>query len=479
MATVTIVRAHEALQHTLTGNPRLLYIDPGDGLRAEHLLYDAAESLEFRFQVYEPVFGGPLPPGRASRVETANYVAPFVEYLRIQIEQARDRRAVIFVRALESLLMTTPEAAAALGGLLEYLPDHRLTIVAPLRTEGPTADAAPYLIHHPSTRPLTLPPLVADEVEHVLRHLGHRPDTRLISEVLTLPYDRLVALAASVPTQDLLARIADAKEEWARQSGLVEVDTSRADAEVYGLDRLSTFIEQEILPPLKTGRPLDIKGILLLGPPGGGKTITGHMMARKLGKKLFKIRPTHSKYLGVSEVRFREATQIVDRAAPAVAMLDEVDREFMGSDSSADSGVTSRMFSELLQWIERNEQVFLVATSNAVQMLDPALVRPGRLDPRFFVGPNPQTRRALLHKAQQQFALELGDEEIDEIAETAWGFSGARIWFILKRASLRPDDAARFVRERIETERAHADKEYRQYMHLREVAEPASSEIDD
>ncbi len=479
LATAPVKSARESVAGALGRNPRLLHTEPEDALRVEHLLYELQEEQAIRVQVYEPLFGGCTPAGRASRVEATAYLPPFVEFVRLQLEQARPNRTVIFVRTLESLLAASPEGPAALAGLLEYLSDHAVTIVAPLRTTGPVAEAAPYLFAHPYAQPLRLPALHRDEVTALLRRLNHEPDPRLVGEAITLPYPSLVALAQTVPTERLLAAIADVKETLATERGLVEVDTSRLEAEVYGLDRLWDFWQEEVLVDLRAGRPLDTKGILLVGPPGNGKTQFANAAARALGKKLFKIRPQHSPYVGTSERRFRDALRTVEQAAPAVALIDEIDREFLGADSSADSGVTGRMLSEFLQWIERNESVFVVATSNAVQPLDFAVLRPGRLHPHFFVGPNPKTREELLRKGRNDFQLVLPDDEIARIAADARSFSGARIWEIVKRAARRgPDNASAFIQARVGAEHEAADREYRLYLPLLEKTELASIQLD-
>jgi transitional endoplasmic reticulum ATPase len=235
-----------------------------------------------------------------------------------------------------------------------------------------------------------------------------------------------------------------------------------------------------VLPCLKEGQPLeDSRGILLLGPPGTGKTQVAAALASALGKKLFKLRPQHSPYVGSSERHFRAALATIERAAPTPALLDEIDREFLGADSNADSGVTARMFSELLQWIERTDKVFAIATSNAVKLLDSAALRPGRFHPHFFVGPNPATRWALLQKGKREFGLALEDSDITPLADAAWGFSGARIWHLVKRARRRPEEALAFIRDGVEAERGAAEQEYRRYLHLKDIARPASSLMDE
>lgn len=164
---------------------------------------------------------------------------------------------------------------------------------------------------------------------------------------------------------------------------------------VRGLQMLSTeFFYYAPAPPLvewlkREGRfltqfdepLLTPRGLLFNGPPGVGKTMGAKYLARELDLPLYHldIAALMEKYVGESESNLRIALKQAENSAPCVMIIDEVEKLFSGQ--SDDSGVTSRMLSSILWWLQEHKaKVFTVMTTNKESNIPPELYRPGRID---------------------------------------------------------------------------------------------------
>lgn len=164
---------------------------------------------------------------------------------------------------------------------------------------------------------------------------------------------------------------------------------------VRGLQMLSTeFFYYSPAPPLvewlkREGRfltqfdepLLTPRGLLFNGPPGTGKTMGAKYLAKQLDLPLYHldVASLMEKYVGESESNLRLALKQAENSAPCVMLIDEVEKLFAGQ--SDDSGVTSRMLSSILWWLqEHKSKVFTVMTTNKETAIPPELYRPGRID---------------------------------------------------------------------------------------------------
>ena len=123
------------------------------------------------------------------------------------------------------------------------------------------------------------------------------------------------------------------------------------------------------------------RGLIFNGPPGTGKTMGAKYLARELDLPLYllDIAGLMEKYVGESEQNLRIALKQAETSAPCVMLIDEVEKLFHGSGD--DSGVTSRMLSSILWWLqEHKSKVFTVMTTNKEANIPPELYRPGRID---------------------------------------------------------------------------------------------------
>lgn len=139
-----------------------------------------------------------------------------------------------------------------------------------------------------------------------------------------------------------------------------------------GSGRFLTEFDEPLLTP---------RGLLFNGPPGTGKTMGAKYLARELDLPLYHldVASLMEKYVGESENNLRIALKQAETSAPCIMLIDEVEKLFHGG--SDDSGVTSRMLSSILWWLQEHKaKVFTVMTTNKEAAIPPELYRPGRID---------------------------------------------------------------------------------------------------
>lgn len=166
--------------------------------------------------------------------------------------------------------------------------------------------------------------------------------------------------------------------------GLVSLDTWY---EFYSppadLSAWLTMNVQYFLKPVH--QKLTPRGMLLAGPPGTGKTMAAKYVANILDVPLYRldVATTLNRYVGASEERVMRILQMVEREAPCVLLIDEVEKLFSDKE---ETGVVTRIMSQLLWWLsEHQSQVFTVMTSNNTTTIPPELFRAGRIDRQFVI----------------------------------------------------------------------------------------------
>ncbi|MBI3405894.1 MAG: AAA family ATPase [Acidobacteria bacterium] len=175
------------------------------------------------------------------------------------------------------------------------------------------------------------------------------------------------------------------------------------------------------------------KGILITGVQGCGKSLCAKAVAGEWQLQLarFDAGSLYDKYIGESEKRMRKALSAAELLAPIVMWIDEIEKGFAASGSSADvdAGLTQRILATFLTWLQdRQSGVFLVATSNNISMLPPELLRKGRFDEIFFVDlPNADERAELFKIHLTRRGRDPLQFELMRLASASDGFSGAEI----------------------------------------------------
>ncbi len=279
-----------------------------------------------------------------------------------------------------------------------------------------------------------------------------------------LPYERLAEL--EVTMGDFL----DALREI-EPSAMREVFTEVADVswdDIGGMEEAKTALREAVEWPLLHPAVLarvgaqPAKGILLTGAPGSGKTLLAKAAARESGVNFISVKGPEllSKWVGESEKGVREVFKKARQAAPCIVFIDEIDalaprRGGGGGESHVTERVVSQLLTEL-DGIEELRGVVTLAATNRSDILDPALLRPGRFDVEIDVPlPDQAARRAILsvHTRNRPFAA---GTDLDALAAETEGFVGADLAGLCRDATMAA--ARRFIGQSAHT--ADADLEH-------------------
>jgi transitional endoplasmic reticulum ATPase len=218
--------------------------------------------------------------------------------------------------------------------------------------------------------------------------------------------------------------------------------------EVGGLDRIKNELVQSVEWPLKKPevfKRMGIKpprGILLYGPPGCGKTLLARAVATESEANFISVKGPEifSKWVGESEKAIREVFRKARTAAPAIIFFDELDSIIPRRGAGySDSGATERVISQLLtemDGIESLQNVVVIAATNRPDILDPAVMRPGRFD-RLIDVPAPDSKALMqIFKIHARDMPLSKDVDLQEIAVKAKGYSGADVEALCREAAM-------------------------------------------
>lgn len=231
---------------------------------------------------------------------------------------------------------------------------------------------------------------------------------------------------------------------WNDIGGMEEVKERLRELIQKPLQHPETFASMKVNPP---------SGILLYGPPGTGKTLLAKAIAHECQANFLSIKGPEifSKWLGESEESIRHVFQVARQVSPAILFFDQVDaiapRRMGGSDSRAMERVVNQLLTEM-DGIEPLTGLSVIAATNRLDLLDPAILRPGRFGAHIFVPmPDENDRRAILavHLKGTPLHSDNGLENIlDELVPRTDGFSGAEIESLCHEAKLRALRSADF-----------------------------------
>jgi len=219
---------------------------------------------------------------------------------------------------------------------------------------------------------------------------------------------------------------------WDDIGGLENVKQELREVVEWPLKYPEVFQKMGIEPP---------KGILLYGPPGTGKTLLAKAVATESGANFIAIRGPEvlSKWVGESEKAVREVFRRAREVAPAVVFFDEIDSIAPVRGQSFDSGVTDRIVNQLLtemDGIVPLSNVVVLAATNRPDILDPALLRPGRFDRMIYVPPPDKEARKQILKIHTKKVPLANDVDLDRLAELTEGYTGADLAALVREAAL-------------------------------------------
>lgn len=236
-------------------------------------------------------------------------------------------------------------------------------------------------------------------------------------------------------------RILEEKLAQVRRSGLLEIFPAVSPDLVGGMGELKAYIAQEVIPNLDDGM-LRVRGLLLLGAPGTGKSLAAKAIGAITGWPVLRCNPGNLKgsLLGESERNMKAMLALAEAIAPCVLFLDEAEKFYSGNESSGrtDGGTTSSMFSEQLTWMqEHRKPIITVITCNDYSKLPAELTRAGRIDERWYVDLPTTSERAEIAKIHLgRFGVEI-DGLPGIVSEITHDWTGAEIEQLVKSAARR------------------------------------------
>lgn len=257
-------------------------------------------------------------------------------------------------------------------------------------------------------------------------------DTDLAQALSKVPPSALREIVVEIPTT-----------YWADIGGMDSVKQSLREVVEWPLLYPQLFSAFAVHPP---------RGVLLYGPPGCSKTLMAKALATEGGMNFLTVRGPEllSKWLGESEKAVQTLFRRARAAAPSVVFFDEIDA-LAGKRGSSSAGVNDRVLAQLLSELDGiqsgkdAQRVIVVAATNRPDMLDTALIRPGRIDRKVYVPPPDRLSR------EQIFRLELlkiptaSDLDVARLAELSDGFSGAEVVAVCTEAAMLAMDESRDV----------------------------------
>jgi len=283
--------------------------------------------------------------------------------------------------------------------------------------------------------------LCKEAAMHALRRV--LPDISAIKEDKPIPQDVLKKLIVRKEDFDHAMKMV---EPSAMREVMIEVPKVTWN-DIGGLDEVKSLLKETVEWPLKypdSFKRLGIKpptGVLLYGPPGTGKTLLAKAVANESGANFISVKGPEllSMWVGESEKHVREVFRRAKQVAPCIVFFDEVDALVPKRGSNADSSVTERVVSQLLAEISGLEDlhgVVVISSTNRPDILDPALLRPGRLDRQILV-PTPDEKSRLAIFSVHTKAMPIDDNvDIEKLAKETAGYSGADIEALCREAAL-------------------------------------------
>ena len=259
-----------------------------------------------------------------------------------------------------------------------------------------------------------------------------------IRQILNLAYQRS-GLITAADKQLIL----DEKEQIIKKTGILEILSFNSNLnDIGGLDNLKRYLHNKshIFNNLGEARRFGIdipKGLLIVGMPGCGKSLTAKATASQFNVPLLRldVGKLMGKYVGESENNMRRAIKTAEAVSPCVLWIDELEKAFSGlSGQSGSNDVTTRLFGQFLTWLQEKESsVYVVATSNDISALPPEFLRKGRFDELFLVDlPSAEERRRIFEIHLKKRG-KLGEQvDVLKLLKDTEGYSGADIESLVK-----------------------------------------------
>ena len=225
------------------------------------------------------------------------------------------------------------------------------------------------------------------------------------------------------------------KVKWTDIGGQSELKQILRQCIEWPIQKPELFKSFNIKPP---------RGILLYGPPGCSKTMIAKAIATETGLNFLSVKGPEifDKYVGQSEKSIRKLFHKARLAAPVIIFFDEIDAIASARGNSATNSVSDRVLTQLLtelDGVEKLDDVTIVAATNRPDIIDPALLRPGRIDKLIYVPlPDQETRKQIIDLRLEKLPTNAPENSIDveELVSRTLGFSGAEVCALCDEAAM-------------------------------------------
>ena len=297
-----------------------------------------------------------------------------------------------------------------------------------------------YLEHHPKNNPIPLVDLSAEDVARNTAGL----DLRQVEDILLLGANNESESEEAMGVTRLLVKIRkDAIIRQQYSEAIVMLDPLPEGFNALGgMEQLITFTREEVIAPLQEGRIQDVpKGILLVGPPGNGKTLFVEAAAKELGYNALSLHMATilGGVVGTSERNLQELFDVARSLAPTILFIDEIDQTLVAQrGNTSGSPVAANLFGALLTFMGDEAirgQVIVVGATNRPELLDAALLLPGRFDVIFPVlCPDEEARRSMLTVQARLQETTIMPDALSLIAQQTDHYSAADLEAVVKEA---------------------------------------------
>jgi transitional endoplasmic reticulum ATPase len=266
---------------------------------------------------------------------------------------------------------------------------------------------------------------------HVDPETGDIP-ADVLSNLFVTQADFDMALSEVSPSALREVLVEKPNVKWEDVGGLAKVKLQLREAVEAPLKHPEVFEEMGIRTP---------KGVLLFGPPGTGKTLLAKAVATESEANFISVRGPEifNKYVGESEKAVREIFKKARQTAPCVLFFDEIDA-ILGTRSRADdTGVSQRIVNQFLaelDGMQTLQNVLVIGATNRADILDPAVLRPGRFDGVVFVPPPDTEARLEIFRVHTRDMPLADDVSLEKLADETEGYSGADIEGLVREAAM-------------------------------------------